>query len=68
VVVNLDPRNTQSGWVDCDLGSLGLKWDEPFQVYDLLANAYYTWQGPRNYVELNPHVIPAHIFQVQQPA
>ncbi|MGE0540763.1 MAG: alpha-1,4-glucan--maltose-1-phosphate maltosyltransferase [Dehalococcoidia bacterium] len=66
VVVNLDPRNSQSGWVDCDLGSLGLNGDEPFQVYDLLANAYYTWQGPRNYVELNPHVIPAHIFQVQR--
>jgi starch synthase (maltosyl-transferring) len=68
VAINLDPRNTQSGWIDCDLDSLGVTWDEPFQVYDLLANAYYTWQGPRNYVELNPYIIPAHIFQVQRRA
>jgi starch synthase (maltosyl-transferring) len=66
VVVNLDPRTTQSGWTNLDLGSLGLTGDTPFQVYDLLSNAYYTWQGPWNYVELNPHVIPAHVFQVQK--
>ncbi|MGH9336441.1 MAG: alpha-1,4-glucan--maltose-1-phosphate maltosyltransferase, partial [Vicinamibacteria bacterium] len=66
VVVNLDPRNTQSGWVDLDLAALGLGWNEPFRLHDLLANAYYTWQGARNYVELNPHVIPVHIFQVQR--
>jgi starch synthase (maltosyl-transferring) len=22
------------------------------------------WNGRRNYVELNPHVVPAHVFRV----
>jgi starch synthase (maltosyl-transferring) len=66
VAVNLDPRNTQSGWTDLDLTVLGLEPDEPFQIHDLLSNAYYTWRGRWNYVELNPHIIPAHILHIQR--
>ncbi|MGQ9571877.1 MAG: alpha-1,4-glucan--maltose-1-phosphate maltosyltransferase [Dehalococcoidia bacterium] len=65
IVVNLDPRYTQSGWVELSLESLGLDSHQPYQVHDLLTDARYLWQGPRNYVELNPHVVPAHIFRVQ---
>jgi starch synthase (maltosyl-transferring) len=32
----------------------------------LLINAYYRWQGPRNYVAINPHSVPAHIFRVRR--
>ncbi|MBS0182610.1 MAG: alpha-1,4-glucan--maltose-1-phosphate maltosyltransferase [Nitrospira sp.] len=64
-VVNLSPHSVHSGWVHLDLGALGLQADKPFQVKDLLTEAYYTWQGPRNYVQLDPHVLPAHIFLVQ---
>ncbi|HTX00423.1 MAG TPA: alpha-1,4-glucan--maltose-1-phosphate maltosyltransferase, partial [Acidimicrobiales bacterium] len=31
-VVNLDPYNTQSGYVHLDLGAIGLGWEEPFVV------------------------------------
>ena len=69
-VVNLDPHHTQSGWTDLDLGALGLVEDRdpdaPFQVHDLITDARYLWQGRRNYVELDPHVIPAHIFRVRR--
>src|SRR5205823_4025427 len=62
VVVNLDPYHTQSGWVELPLDRLGLDWNQPYQLHDLLGEARYLWQGPRNYVELNPHVVPAHVF------
>ena len=35
-----------------------------FDVFDLLANRGYRWQGSRNYVELRPYEVPAHVFQV----
>ncbi|HEY0788262.1 MAG TPA: alpha-amylase family glycosyl hydrolase, partial [Thermoanaerobaculia bacterium] len=65
VTVSLDPYNTQSGWTNLDLEALGLDPAQPFQVHDLLTEARYSWHGPRNYVELNPHVVPAHIFLVR---
>jgi starch synthase (maltosyl-transferring) len=66
VVVNLNPYYTHSGWVQLDLDHLGLDPQHPFQVQDLLINAYYRWQGPRNYVAINPHSVPAHIFRVRR--
>jgi len=66
VVVNLDYRHKQSGWVDLSLEELGLDYDQPYEVHDLLADATYHWQGSRNYVELDPRKIPAHIFRIHQ--
>lgn len=66
VVVNLDPYQTHRGWVDLDLDALGLDPTVPFQVHDLLSGAHYLWQGPRNYVELAPHTLPAHLFRVKR--
>ncbi len=65
-VVNLDPYNTQGGWLNLPLESLGLEDERPFQVHDLLTEARYIWQGPRHYVELNPNVVPAHVFRIRQ--
>jgi len=65
VVVNLDPHYTQAGWMELPLVELGLRLEEPYQVHDVLSDARYLWYGQRNYVELNPHVVPAHIFQVR---
>jgi starch synthase (maltosyl-transferring) len=63
-IVNLDPVNTQAGFVTLDLAALGLTEGATFDVHDLLANRRYRWQGPRNYVELRPYEIPAHVFHV----
>jgi starch synthase (maltosyl-transferring) len=65
VVVNLDPYHRQSGWVELPLEALGLQTEQPFQVHDLLTDARYLWHGARNYVELDPQSVPAHIFRVR---
>jgi len=65
IVINLDYVYRQSGWVDLDLGSLGLDANRAFQVHDLLGEGTYTWRGARNYVELTPDRLPAHIFRVR---
>ena len=64
VVVNLDPYHAQSGWTELSLEDLGLAAHQPYQVHDLLSDARYLWHGSRNYVELNPATVPAHIFLV----
>jgi starch synthase (maltosyl-transferring) len=65
VVVNLDPVNKQMGWVDVVLKEFRLAAGESYEMNDLLTDKKYTWQGNRNYVELNPGVLPAHIFRVE---
>ncbi|HEY3766698.1 MAG TPA: alpha-1,4-glucan--maltose-1-phosphate maltosyltransferase [Gaiellales bacterium] len=65
-VVNLDPHHTQSGWVELPLDRLGIDAEHPYQVHDLLSEATYTWQGARNYVEIDPRRLPAHIFHVRR--
>lgn len=66
VVVNLNPHYTHVGWVELDLDALGLDREHPYQVHDLLTDARYLWHGSRNYVELNPQVVPAHIFHIRR--
>ncbi|GIW48085.1 MAG: alpha-1,4-glucan:maltose-1-phosphate maltosyltransferase [Deltaproteobacteria bacterium] len=66
VVVNLDPHHTQSGWVRVPISELGIEPNQPYLVHDLLSEDKYIWQGEYNYVELNPHVIPARIFRVRK--
>ena len=65
VVINLDPFRTQSGFVDLELDELDLEDGKAYQAHDLLTGAHYTWYGRRNYVELNPYTIPAHIFHIR---
>jgi len=66
VVVNLDPHHTQSGWVDLPVELFQLDPHQPYQVHDLLTNARYFWHGTHNYVELNPQMMPAHIFRIRR--
>jgi len=66
VVVNLDPYYTQSGWVKVPLSELSISPDQPFLAHDLLGGGQYIWQGEYNYVELNPHVLPAHILKIKK--
>jgi starch synthase (maltosyl-transferring) len=64
VVVNLNPHNRQAGWVNVDVDALHLGSEESYQVHDLLTDARYVWHGSRNFVELNPTILPAHVFRV----
>lgn len=67
-VVNLDPHHTQSGWVDLQIHDLGIDPQEVFQVHDLLGGGHYLWSGYRNFVQLDPQAMPAHIFHVRRHA
>jgi starch synthase (maltosyl-transferring) len=66
VVVNLDPHHKQSGFITLALEDLGLDPRQPYQAHDLLTDARYLWHGARNYVELNPQTVPAHIFVIRR--
>ncbi len=66
VVVNLDPTHVQSGWTELDMSVLGLDADGTFECRDLLQDGRYTWNGPRNFVRLDPQICPAHIFHVRR--
>jgi starch synthase (maltosyl-transferring) len=66
VVVNLDPHYKQSGFISLPLEKLGLDPRQPYQAHDLLTDARYLWHGARNYVELNPQTVPAHIFVIRR--
>ena len=53
-VVNLDPAPHAGGFVTLPLDELEIPQDRAFEAEDLLTGERYLWQGPRNYVELNP--------------
>lgn len=66
VVVNLDCFHVQTGWIELDLDSIGMDTRHAFQAYDLLSEGRFLWQGSRNYVQLMPESLPAHILRVRR--
>jgi starch synthase (maltosyl-transferring) len=66
VVVNLDPHRKQSSYIDVPIDQFGSVEGDVYQVHDLISDARYTWQGRRNYVELDPEIQPAHIFRIRR--
>jgi starch synthase (maltosyl-transferring) len=65
-VVNLDPHQPQSGWIDLDVSALKLDPGQPYQVHDLLSDQRYIWRGRHNYVLLDPQRAPAHVFRLRR--
>jgi len=65
-VVNLDPHHRQSGFLELPVHDWNLPGPHPYQVHDLLSGARYLWHGARNYVELDPHASPAHVFRLRR--
>jgi starch synthase (maltosyl-transferring) len=63
VVCTTNPHEWREGTTALDLPALGMDWDDGFQVTDLLDGSTYNW-GQYNYVRLDPHHRPAHIFKV----
>lgn len=66
VVVNLDPYHTQAGWLELSSAEFDLDPAQPCQMHDLLSGARYLWHGGRNYVRLDPHTAPAHVFRLRR--
>lgn len=65
MVANLDPYHTQGGWVQTPLHKLGLLPGQEFRVRDLLTGNTYVWKQEWNFVELNPLVMPFHLFKIE---
>ena len=64
VVVNTDPHAAHETHVQVPVDELGLGQHQPYQVVDLLTNERYTWQGPRNFVRLDPSDKVGHVLRV----
>lgn len=62
IVVNLDPYSPHDGFVTLPDALFNHK--PRYGVTDLLTGAQYTWNGPRNWVRLDPKILPAHVLHV----
>lgn len=65
VVANTDPHAVRETTVHLDMPSLGLAWDDDMLVLDLLTGKEYDWRV-NNYVKLDPHENPVHIFALER--
>ncbi|MBX2966807.1 MAG: alpha-1,4-glucan--maltose-1-phosphate maltosyltransferase [Cyclobacteriaceae bacterium] len=65
IVVNLDQHNTHRGYLQLPLHILKVNGYINIKVHDLITDEQYTWTQEWNYVELNPHKIPFHLFKVE---
>jgi starch synthase (maltosyl-transferring) len=63
-IVNLDSVHMQHGFVELPVEDLGIDVRHPYPVEDLLTGDKFTWQGSRNYVQVRPQEIPAHILRL----
>jgi starch synthase (maltosyl-transferring) len=66
VVVNVDPYQAHDSFIDVPVEEFGWLEGETYQVHDLLTDERYLWRGTRNYVKLDPHTRPAHIFRIRR--
>ena len=66
-IVNLDPYWPQSAWIEVPAHEWGVSGDQPYVVHDLMNDERYTWRGNYNWVRLDPHVQPAHVFRIEVP-
>ncbi|GAA4458041.1 alpha-1,4-glucan--maltose-1-phosphate maltosyltransferase [Nibrella saemangeumensis] len=65
MVVNMDAYNRRANMVQVPIWKLGIPDWKDYTVHDLLTGAYYTWRGEWNYVELDPYVLPMHLFRIE---
>lgn len=66
ILVNLDPYSTQTAFVYVPIEDFGISESDPYQLHDLLTDEKFVWKGRRNFVMLDPHNRPAHIFRVRR--
>ncbi len=65
IVVNLDAWNRRWGMVQVPIWQLGIDSNQSYTVHDLITGARYTWTGEWNYVELDPYMLPMHLFRIE---
>lgn len=65
IVVNTHAYQRRAAWVQVPIWQLGIGPDQSYTAHDLLTGAYYTWRGERNYVDLDPYVLPMHLLRIE---
>jgi starch synthase (maltosyl-transferring) len=66
IAVNLDPYNKQSAWLNLPLEEFGIAENQSYLVHDLIGDDKFIWQGPRNFIELDPHMLPGRVFRLKK--
>ena len=64
-VVNLDGYNRRGNMVRIPLHKIKKAGWEDFIVHDLLTGSKYVWKGEYNYIELDPYLLPFHLFRIE---
>jgi starch synthase (maltosyl-transferring) len=65
MVINTDAYNRRAAMVQVPIWQLGIADEQEYVVHDLLTGAQYTWKGQWNYVELDPYLLPMHLFKIE---
>lgn len=65
VVINLDPNQKHSGYVQLPRERLGIHDRVNVKIHDLMTDEHYTWTQDWNYVELDPYKMPFHLFKLE---
>jgi len=68
VAVTVDFRFPQTGFVNVPLEKFGIGSNETYAVEDLLTGEVFRWTGSRNFISLDPHSRPAHVFRLRRNA
>jgi starch synthase (maltosyl-transferring) len=63
-IVNLDPYNRQNGWVKVPRNKMGIPEGKPMRMRDLVTGNSYMWNQEWNFIALDPHHVPYHIFHI----
>src|ERR1700677_5040947 len=66
VMVNLDPYQARDAFINVPVEEFGWLEGESYQVHDLLTDERFLWRGKRNFIKLDPHTRPAHIFRLRR--
>jgi starch synthase (maltosyl-transferring) len=66
VAVNCDPASGERAILHPDLPAVGIGWDEPYEMVDLLGGRVRRERGADVAVELNPDEEPFRIFTVRR--
>jgi hypothetical protein len=64
VAVNTDPRIAERAILHPDLPAIGIGWDEPYRITDLLTGAVTRERGADLPVDLDPAREPFRMFTI----
>jgi len=62
--VNLDPFQAHETMLHFPLGEMGIGWNDPWEVEELLTGERHFWHGPDHWVRLEPDA-PGRLYRVR---